>query len=217
VLLKRHGLTQALFNMPPGDWTAGERGIAILPGREGEFAAGIEKALAYARALGCKRVHAMAGVPPPGLSRERAEAVYVANLKGAAAALAPHGIRLLIEPINTRDMPGYFLATVEEARRIMDRVGHSNLALQLDLYHAQIMGGDLAQRIKAHLPVTGHVQIANPPDRHEPDAGEINYAYLFELIDRLGYKGWIGCEYKPRAGTLEGLGWARAYGIGGRS
>jgi len=214
-LLKRHGLTQALFNLPPGDWAKGERGIAAFPGREEEFAAGVEKALRYAQALGCERVHAMAGVLPHHVAREDAEKVYIANLKSAAASLALHGIRLLIEPINTRDMPGYFLSTVEEARRIMERVSHPNLLLQLDLYHAQVMGGDLARRVETHLPVTDHIQIANPPDRHEPDDGEINYGYLFSLIDRLGYKGWIGCEYKPRAGTLEGLGWARPFGIGG--
>ncbi len=213
--LQRLGLRQALFNMPPGDWAAGERGIAVLPGREREFAAGVEEALGYARALGCERVHAMAGVLPAGVSRADAETAYVANLKAAAARLAPHGIQVLIEPINTRDMPGYFLTTLEEARRIIDRVGHPNLLLQMDLYHAQIMGGDLATRIEAHLPATGHIQIANPPNRNEPDSGEVNYAYVFELIDSLGYGGWIGCEYKPRAGTVEGLGWARAYGIGG--
>ena len=212
--LRRCGLRQALFNLPPGDWAAGERGIAVLPGREPEFAEGVERAIGYAQALGCRQVHAMAGIPPAGASREAAEGVYASNLRAAATKLKSHGIRLLIEPINSRDMPGYFLDTVEQARRVIDRVGSDNLFLQMDLYHCQIMSGDLAERIKANMPVIRHFQIAGVPGRHEPDVGEINYPYLFDLIDGLGYEGWIGCEYRPRAGTVEGLGWARRYGIG---
>ncbi len=211
--LDGHGLQQVLFNLPPGDWAAGDRGLAALPGREAEFARSVERALGYAEALRCPQVHAMAGVPPAGVTRGEGDAVYLANLRAAAERLARHGVRLLIEPINRRDMPGYFLATVEEARAVIERVGHPNLFLQMDLYHAQIMGGDLATRIAANLPLIRHFQIAGVPERHEPDGGEVNYAYLFDLIDRLGYDGWIGCEYRPKGNTLDGLGWfARARG-----
>ncbi|MCM5680786.1 hydroxypyruvate isomerase family protein [Schlegelella sp. S2-27] len=208
--LREHGLTQALFNLPPGDWAAGERGMAALPGREEEFAASVRQGLAYAQALGCKRVHAMAGLVPEGVDRQQLRAVYVANLRQAAAELAPHGITLLIEPINTRDMPGYFLNRQQQAHDIVAEVGAPNLKVQMDLYHCQIMEGDLATRLRHHLPQVGHVQIAGVPERHEPDAGEVNYPYLFALMDQLGYDGFVGCEYRPRAGSSVGLGWLRA-------
>ena len=213
--LNRHGLEQALFNMPPGDWAVGERGIAALSGREQEFRDGLEKALIYAKATNCRLVHAMAGVLPAGNDRVAAERTYVANLQYAAERLAREGITVTIEPINNRDIPGYFLNTTTQAMSVIEQVGHPNLKLQLDLYHVQIMEGDLAHRIRTldgHYP---HVQIAGNPGRNEPDVGEINYPFLFDLFDELGYSGWIGCEYRPKGETRAGLGWAKRYGIGG--
>ena len=212
--LQTHQLTQVLFNLPAGDWQANERGVAALPGREHEFDQGLAQALTYAQALGCHQLHAMAGIPPVGESLVRCEAVYIQNLRRAAEALQPHGIRLLIEPINDRDMPGYFLNTCAYASRIIEAVEHENLSLQMDLYHCQVMSGDLAQNIFQHYESTAHYQIAGNPDRHEPDVGEINYPYLFELIDQLGYEGWIGCEYHPMRETTAGLTWAHTYGLG---
>jgi hydroxypyruvate isomerase len=209
--LKRHGLTQALFNMPPGDWAANERGIAALPGREAEFEQSVETAIGYAQALGCDRLHCMAGLVPAGADRAAARRSYLRNLRHAAARLAEVGLTLLIEPINTRDIPGYFLNRPSEARAIIDEVGAANLKLQFDLYHCQIMVGDLATQTRAYADITGHIQIAGVPERHEPDVGEINYPYLFDVIDQTGYDGWIGCEYRPRGGTVEGLGWARRW------
>lgn len=203
-----------LMNAPQGDMEAGERGLAALPGREGEFEASIEHAVAYARTVGAPRVHVMAGKPPAGTDAAAATAVFVRNLQHACAAFAPHGVRVLIEPINTRDMPGYFLSTPEQASRVIARVAASNLALQFDVYHAQIMVGDLTRNIERYFPLIGHVQIAGVPERHEPDTGEVNYPAIFRLLDRLGYPGWIGCEYRPArgadpGGTSAGLGWLR--------
>jgi hydroxypyruvate isomerase len=213
--LNRHGLEQALFNMPPGDWAAGERGIGALPGREQEFRDGVETALVYARATRCRILHAMAGVLPAGLDRAQAERTYLENLRHAAERLAAEGITLVIEPINTRDIPGYFLNTTSQAMSVIERVGHPNIKLQLDLYHVQIMEGDLAHRVRALARQYSHIQIAGNPGRHEPDVGEINYPFLFDLIDEIGYSGWIGCEYRPKGETKAGLGWARRYGIAG--
>ena len=201
-------LEQVLFNLPPGDWAKGERGLACLPGRQGEFAGSVEQALAYARGLGCRRVHCMAGLRPPEVAESEVEAVYVANLRHAADCLAPEGITVLIEPINSRiDMPNYWLDNVDKAIRLLDRIGRDNVLLQLDLYHAQIIQGDLARTLERHIGRIGHVQIADNPGRHEPGSGEIHYPFLFDLLDRLDYSGWIGCEYKPRAGTEAGLIW----------
>jgi len=211
--LADNGLKQVLFNAPPGDWARGDRGIAILPGREAEFRAGIAKAIDYARALAVPRVHVMAGIVPTGLSLQDAESTYVANLHHAGEAMKPHGIKALIEPLNTRDNPGYFLSRTEEAARIIGRCGSDNVGLQYDCYHRQIMQGDLAEGFRAHLPLIGHVQIAGVPGRHEPDVGEINHPFLFDLMDTLGYDGWIGCEYRPKNGTDAGLGWAARHGI----
>jgi hydroxypyruvate isomerase len=205
--LKSHGLANVLFNLPPGDWAAGERGIASLPGREAEFRAGVATALEYAKALGTPCLHAMAGLLPAGADRAAHRAVFLDNLRHAARALAPHGITLLIEPINTRDMPGYFLSTQAEAHAIREELAEPNLKVQMDFYHAQIMEGDLATTLRKHHPHVGHVQIAGVPDRHEPDEGEVNYRYLFRLLDELGYAGWVGCEYRPRGRTEDGLGW----------
>ena len=209
--LRESGLTQALFNMPPGDWDRGERGMAALPGREAEVAASVEKALAYAEVLGCTRLHCMAGLPSVDADRAACRTAFVANLRRAAEACAARGVTLLVEPINTRDMPGYFLNYQREGRALVEEVGASNLRLQLDLYHCQIMEGDLAAHIREFLPVTGHVQVAGVPERHEPDTGEVNYPYLFDLLDKLGYDGWIGCEYRPRGRTEDGLGWFAPY------
>jgi len=205
--LNENGLTNALFNMPPGDWANGERGLAALPGREAEFRAGVARALEYAQALGTKRLHAMAGLVPAGAARERHREVFIDNLRYAARELARHGITLLIEPINPRDMPGYFLGSQAEAHAIRAAVGEPNLQVQLDFYHAQIVEGDLATGLRKHFAGVGHVQIASVPERHEPDDGEVNYRYLFRLLDELGYDGWVGCEYRPRGRTEDGLGW----------
>lgn len=212
--LTRNGLVQALFNMPPGDWGKGERGIAALPGREAEFRDGVGVALRYAKATGCRTVHAMCGLFAEGADRAEAERVYTENLQYAAEELAREGVTLVIEPINTRDMPGYFLNTTTEGMAVIERVGHSNLKLQLDLYHAQVMEGDLAHKIRTLAPRYAHVQIAGNPGRFEPDVGEIHYPFLFDLLDEVGYSGWVGCEYRPKGATEAGLGWAKRYGIG---
>ena len=203
---KSAGVEVVLMNLPPGDWNAGERGLGALAGRRDDFRAALETAIRYAEANGCRQLHAMAGAGPTAK-----EDVFVENLAWAANRLTPLGIALLIEPINVIDMPGYFLTLPDQARRIIERVAHPNLHLQLDLYHCQIMRGDLARQIETHLPLVRHIQIAGNPGRHEPDVGEINYPYLFDLIDNLGYRGWVGCEYKPAGETAAGLGWARPY------
>ena len=212
--LNRHGLVQALFNMPPGDWAAGERGIGALPGREQEFRDGVEKALVYAKATKCPLLHTMAGLWPDGRDKSEGERVYVENLRWAADRAAAAGLTAVIEPINTRDIPGYFLNYTGQAMRIIEQVGRPNLKLQFDLYHVQIMEGDLATKIRALAGHYPHVQIAGNPGRHEPDVGEIHYPYLFDLFDEIGYQGWIGCEYRPKGDTVAGLGWAKKYGIG---
>lgn len=216
--LKAAGLQQVLFNAPPGDWDAGERGIACLPGREAEFAEGIAKALAYAQALQCPRVHVMAGLLPQGTTRALVRPTYVANLRHAAAEAAKVGVNILIEPINERDMPGFFLNRQDDAHALIDEIGAPNVKVQMDLYHAQITEGDLAMKIRKYLPTgqVGHLQIAGVPERHEPDLGEINHPYLFKLLDDIGYEGWIGCEYRPQrgavaGGTSQGLGWLAPY------
>ncbi len=209
--LKAHGLTQALFNLPPGDWASGERGMACIPGREAEFAASVAQALVYAKATGCQRLHAMAGLKPVSASEAQQRTTYVANLKAAAAQLAAHGITLMIEPINPRDMPNFYLSHQQQAHSICAEVGAPNLQVQMDFYHCQIVEGDLSMRLKQHFAGVGHVQIAGVPDRYEPDGGEVNFPHLFDLLDELGYAGFVGCEYRPKAGTSEGLGWLRRY------
>ncbi|KDB06259.1 Hydroxypyruvate isomerase [Burkholderia sp. lig30] len=209
--LDAHGLVQALFNAPPGDWAAGERGIASLPGREDEFRRGLDTALDYTRALGNTKLHVMAGVIAPGQDRARHRATYLANLAQAAQAAAAHGVTILIEPINPRDMPGYFLNRQDDAQAICAEVGAPNLKVQFDCYHCQIVEGDLTKKLERDIAGIGHIQIAGVPERHEPDIGELNYPYLFERIDALGYDGWIGCEYRPKAGTSAGLGWLQPY------
>lgn len=209
--LDEAGLTQALFNAPPGDWAGGERGTASLPGREDEFKRGIAAALEYAQVLGNTRLHVMAGLLPAGADRARHHATYVSNVAYAAREAAGAGITIVLEPINTRDMPGFFLTYQAQAHAVCKEVGAPNLKVQFDLYHAQIMEGDLSVKLKQYVADVGHVQIAGVPDRHEPDEGELNYPHLFALMDALGYDGWVGCEYRPRAGTSEGLGWLRRW------
>ncbi len=212
--LREHNLEQVLFNLPVGDASANERGLSALPGREADFEASAQQALHYARTLGCRQLHVMAGIPPADASPEACETTYIRNLQYVAKLTQPHGIRALIEPINTRDIPGYFLNTSKQARRMIDKAGSENLFLQMDLYHCQIMEGDLAENINAQFDIISHFQIAGNPGRHEPNIGEINYPYLFDVIDGLGYTGWIGCEYRPRQGTLAGLDWGEPYGLG---
>ncbi len=207
--LRRNDLAQVLFNLPSGNWAAGERGIAIFPERVDEFRAGVDRAIGYAKALGCGQVNCLAGIAPAGVGRDELEKVFVGNLRYAAAKLGEAGIRLLIEPINTRDIPGFFLTGTRQALDMIEKVGSPNLYLQYDIYHMQIMEGDIARTIEANLPRISHIQMADNPGRHEPGTGEISYPFLFEAIDRLGYAGWIGAEYKPGAGTEAGLGWLR--------
>ncbi|MEO6895291.1 MAG: 2-oxo-tetronate isomerase [Caldimonas sp.] len=208
-LLAEHKLQQVLFNAWPGDFPKGERGIAAIPGREDEFRHGFERALEYAAALSCPRVHAMAGLAGEGMAREAMAAVYLKNLEWAAARAADANVDVLIEPINTRDIPGYFLNRQEQAHAVIAEVGAPRLKVQMDLYHCQIVEGDVAARLRAYLPTgrVGHLQVAGVPERHEPDLGELHYPYLFDVIDELGYDGWIGCEYRPAGATSSGLGW----------
>jgi hydroxypyruvate isomerase len=203
-----------LMNAPQGDAEAGERGLAAVPGQEHRFEATIAQALDYARTVGARRIHVMAGRPHPGSDPDDAARVYLRNLACACDELRPYGISVTIEPINTRDMPGYFLTLPQQAAEVIVALHKDNLALQFDCYHAQIMVGDLARHLERHFPVVGHVQIAGAPERQEPDVGEIRYPYLFGLLDRLGYPGWVGCEYRPSrgiapGGTSAGLGWLR--------
>lgn len=206
--LQASAIEQVLFNLPPGDWAAGERGLACLPERRAEFADGVEQALDYAMTLDCANLHCMAGLRPWGVAEAELEATYVANLRFAADRLATIGARVTIEPINSRvDMPGYWLDDIDKAARLIEAIDRSNVRLQLDLYHAQIIQGDLARAIEDHFDLIGHVQIADNPGRHEPGTGEIHYPFLFDLLDRLGYAGWVGCEYKPLTTTEAGLAW----------
>ena len=216
--LQANGLQQVLFNAPPGNWDAGERGLACLPGREAEFREGIAKAIDYAKALQCPRIHVMAGLVPQGVDAATVRATYIANLRYAAEQAAPHGIQVLLEPINGRDMPGFFLSRQDQAHALIAEIGAANVKVQMDLYHCQIVEGDLAMKVRQYLPTGngGHFQIAGVPERHEPDVGEVNYTYLFKLLDSLGYDGWIGCEYRPVRGaaahaTSDGLGWLKPW------
>ena len=205
------GLTLALFNMPPGDWAAGERGTAGLPGREGEFRDGVRRAIEYAGALGCPLLHCMAGLVPPGAVPGANFAAYVANVAWAAERTAAAGLRLVLEPINQRDMPGYVLNTTGQAAGIIEALGRHRVGLQFDLYHCQITEGDLTRHMEALMPVIAHMQIADVPGRHEPGTGEINWANVLPLMDKLGYTGWVGCEYRPAGSTVAGLHWMSQY------
>jgi hydroxypyruvate isomerase len=202
---------QVLFNCPSGDWGAGERGQAILPGREAQCHEGIDRALEYARLLRCPRIHLLAGLAPAGADAAALRATYVGNLRYAAARAAENGVTVLIEPINTRDIPGYYLNRQQQALDLIADTGADNVRVQMDLYHCQIVEGDVATKIRRYVGEVGHMQIAGVPERHEPSIGEVNYPYLFRLIDELGYAGWIGCEYRPKADTSAGLGWLAPY------
>jgi len=205
------GVEVVLHNFPQGDSAKGDRGIACLPGREAEFREHTERALEYARLAGCKRLHCPAGVAPQGADGARLHATFVSNLREAARRLAMEGIELLLEPINQRSVPGYFLSRSSQAVAILDEIAAPNARLQYDVFHMQIMEGDLAKSIERLLPRIGHIQIADVPDRHEPGTGEINFDYLLAHLDAVGYAGWVGCEYNPKGDTLEGLKWARPY------
>jgi hydroxypyruvate isomerase len=207
--LGANGLTLALLNVPAGSEQRGERGLAGIPGREAEFRQTLDRALTYADATGCRLLHVLAGLLHHGARRS----TYVANLRSAARAAAASGVSVLIEPINRLDIPGYLLATTEEARAVIYEVGEPNIGLQFDLYHRQVAQGGVASAISEFAPLTRHYQIASPPDRGEPDAGELNYPWLFKLIDASAFAGYVGCEYRPRAGTRAGLGWAAACGV----
>ena len=209
--LSQHGLVQALFNVPSGDWAGGERGIACLPGRTEEFRAGVTIALDYAAALDCGKLNVIAGLVPTGADPGVLEATLVDNLKWAAPRCADAGIKLLVEPINLRDIPGFFLSTTRHAERILERVGDANLYIQYDIYHMQVMQGDLIPTYARLKDRIAHIQVADNPGRNEPGTGEINYSFVLAELDRLGYDGWIGCEYKPRTDTTAGLGWMAPY------
>ncbi len=208
--LRNCALEQVLFNLPPGDWAAGERGIACLPDRVAEFEAGVAQALDYARTLDCRRINCLAGIAPTGSSREELLEVMERNVRFAARSLAGDGIELMIEPINDRDMPGFLLNRSADTLALIERVGEPNVRLQYDIYHMQIMEGDLARTLERELARIGHVQFADNPGRHEPGSGEINFPFLFDWLDRIGYTGWISAEYVPLAGTVAGLGWMPA-------
>ncbi len=210
-LLEKNNLKAILFNGPPGNWEAGDRGLACDPGRVGEFQESIVKAADYARALKCTQIHCMAGLKPRGVNEERMRETYIANLQFAAKELAKHNVKVLIEAINTRDIPGFYLNTSAQAMDIIHYANVPNLYFQYDIYHMQIMEGDLAPTIEKLLPKIAHMQLADTPGRHEPGTGEINYEFLFKHTDKIGYQGWIGCEYRPAGKTEDGLGWAKPY------
>jgi hydroxypyruvate isomerase len=208
--LDEHGLMQVLHNLPAGNWAAGERGIAILPDRVDEFRDGVARAIDYAKALDCRQLNCLVGIAPREVDPFEMNDVLVDNLRFAADALAKERIKLLVEPINTLDIPGFFLNRTEQAVQLIADVRSSNLFIQYDIYHMQVMEGDIARSLQKHLPRIAHVQLADNPGRNEPGTGEINYPFLFRHLDTLGYRGWIGCEYKPRTTTVDGLGWHAA-------
>ncbi len=205
--LEYYQLEQALFNLFPGDWAAGERGFAAIPGQEQRFKESVELAIPYAKALKCKKLHVMSGIVDPNYTREQHIDTFIANIRYAADRFAEFEIQVLIEPLNSRDVPGYFLSHQREAVELIRQVERTNVALQFDVYHAQIMDGDLTVLIRELADSIGHVQIASVPDRHEPDKGELNFPHLFQVLDQVGYQGWIGCEYNPKNSTEEGLSW----------
>jgi hydroxypyruvate isomerase len=211
--LDDNGLRQVLFNMSPGDWGKGERGLASLPGRVGEFRDSVKQAVEYANALGCDLVHCMAGIVPAGVSRDTAASLYAANVAWAAEIAHPAGVKLVLEPINHRDMPGFFLNTQAQGAAVVEAIGRDRVGLQFDIYHCQVTEGDITKRMEAHMPVIAHMQIADVPGRNEPGTGEIGWEFVFRRIDELGFKGWIGCEYRPAGDTVAGLAWRKRYGV----
>jgi len=211
--LDDNGLTQALFNAPPGNWAGGERGLASLPGRQAEFRDAMKKALDYAGALGCKLVHCMAGIPDASVAPGTAVALYAANLAWAAEHASAAGVRLCIEPINHRDMPGYFLNTEAQGAAVCEALGADRVGLQFDVYHVQITEGDITKRMEKYMPIIAHMQIADVPARNEPGTGEIGWPFVFRRMDELGYTGYVGCEYRPAGDTVAGLGWRKTFGV----
>jgi hydroxypyruvate isomerase len=209
--LDKHCLKQVLHNLPAGNWAEGERGIAILPDRVGEFQEGVGKAIEYATALGCTQVNCLAGIAHAGADLDKLRETFIANIHFAGQKLKGHGIRLLVEAINTFDIPGFYLSGTQQALDLIDAAGTDNAYLQYDIYHMQRMEGELSATIKSNLSRIAHMQLADNPGRNEPGTGEINYTFLFDYIDRLGYDGWIGCEYKPASTTINGLGWVTPY------
>jgi len=211
--LQVHGLTQALFNMPPGDWANGERGLASLPGRQAEFRDSVKKALDYAEILDCKLMHCMAGIPPAGTNPVTAAALYASNLAWGGEEAKKAGRRLALEPINHRDMPGFHLNTVEQGAAVVDAIGIDKVGLQFDIYHCQITQGDVTKRMEALFDRIVHMQIADVPARNEPGTGEIGWEFVLRRIDELGYQGWVGCEYRPAGDTVAGLAWRKRFGV----
>ena len=209
--LNSHQLEQVLFNLPAGDWAGGERGIACIPGREGEFKDGVQSALAYAEALRCPTINCLVGLTPEDVSADKVRRTLVDNLQFAAAALQENGIRFVIEMLSHKAVPGFYLVKTREALQLLEEVNHPNIQLQYDIYHMQIMEGNLIDTLSANMSNIGHIQIADNPGLHEPGTGEINYPNVFAAIDELGYEGWIGCEYVPAGTTEDGLGWLEAY------
>ncbi len=209
--LQKHNLVQVLHNLPAGDWAKGERGIACLPGREGEFQEGVGRAIRYAKTLGCKQLNCLVGRTPTDTPPDRIKRTLIENLRFAATALEKEGIRFLVEPLNHVDMPGFHLTGSAVTLELLDEIGHPNLWLQYDVYHMQITEGNLINTIRKNLNRISHIQIADNPGRNEPGTGEINFTNLFQALDEMGYSGWIGCEYKPKGKTEEGLGWLRPY------
>ncbi len=211
--LDANGLKQVLFNMPPGDWSKGERGTASLPGRQAEFREGVKKALDYAAALDCRLMHCMAGIPPAGTPFGTAAAMFAANVAWAGEQAQAAGARLCLEPINHRDMPGFHLNTMAQAAAVIAAVGADKVGLQFDIYHCQTTEGDITKRMELHLPIIAHMQLADVPARNEPGTGEIGWPFVFRRIDELGYQGWIGCEYRPAGDTVAGLAWRGRFGV----
>lgn len=211
--LDANGLEQVLFNAPPGDWGGGERGTASLPGRQAEFRDGVKRALEYADALGNQFVHVMAGIPAKDLAPVTAAAIYAANLAWAAEQAHAAGVKLVIEPINHRDMPGFHLNTMAQGAALIEAIGRDRIGLQFDIYHCQVTEGDVTKRMEAFMPVIAHMQIADVPGRHEPGTGEIGWEFVFERIEALDYAGWIGCEYRPAGETVAGLAWRERYHV----
>lgn len=208
------GLEMVLINTPSGDASKGERGLGALPGRQADFRAVLDQSLDYANGLGAGMIHVLAGVVPEGASRDEYEQTFVENLQEASETAKKRGVRLMLEPLNLRDVPGYLHSTTKQTRKIIEAAGVDNVFLQFDLYHLQIMQGDLVEGLRQNMDVIGHIQFSSVPGRHEPQYGEVNMPHCFQAIDDLGYTGWVGCEYFPRGSTLEGLSWARTYGIG---
>jgi hydroxypyruvate isomerase len=208
-VLKVNNLELVLHNLPAGNWEAGERGIACHPNRRKDFQEGVQRAVEYAKALGCRKINCLAGIRPPGVEFSEARGTLINNLAYAAQILSGEGIQLLLEPVNTLDIPGFFVSTSAFGLELINAAGPAKIGLQFDIYHTQIMEGDIARRIESNLKQIFHIQIADNPGRHEPGTGEINFPFLFAFLDRIGYAGWIGCEYKPSGDTLSSLGWLK--------